>query len=402
MTRIRLALGVLAVAAVVITPAFAVAAAGAVASRDVPLTQQPRLAIRTLQQVSMVTPSLGYGLFEASGAGFCEVVVGKTSNAGRTFTSQVVVEHWRCGNGAYGGSSLTSDPFGDVFVWGHGLWVSHNDGSTWTAVPHVGHVLGVSSLDGSLWLVAAVCPSSRTHPCPLRVETSNDHGRSWVEPRAQPLGAEGDTNSPPAIGTSPLVRASAAVAYVVSATAVGAQSKMWVTTNGGASWLREVIRCAGRGPSVVMAADPRGALFVVCGFEGSAGFQSKSVSRSTDRGATWHLYGRCNPGSGQPYDRNARVLCSGYLGQVVAPQPGSVFETGCRSPVYVSRDGGARWATVRPLMGNAAGGCVADVDFVNETDGVVLGAANTGQAPPEIWKTTDGGRHWATYLTTVR
>jgi hypothetical protein len=402
MTRIRLAFSALAVAAVGIVPSCAMAAAGTVASRDSLLAQQPKLAIRTIQQVSMVTPSFGYGLFESSGAGVCEVVVGKTSNAGRTFNSQVVVERWRCGNGAYGGSELTSDRFGDVFVWGHGLWVSNNDGSTWTAVPHVGHVLDVSSLDGSLWLVTALCPSSRTYLCPMRVEASSDHGRSWVEPRAQPVGAEGDTNSPPAIGTSPLVRASAAVAYVVSATPVGAQSKMWMTTNGGASWLREVIRCAGRGPSVVLATDPRGAIFAVCGFQGSAGFQSKSVSSSTNRGATWHLYGRCDPESGQPYDRNAKVLCSGYLGQVVAPQAGSVFETGCRSPVYVSRDGGARWATVHPLMGNSAGGCVAQVDFVNETDGIVLGAANTGLAPPEIWKTTDGGRYWTAYLTTVR
>jgi hypothetical protein len=348
----------------------------------------------------MVTPSSGYGLFDVSVTGACEVVVGKTSNGARTFGSQVVVEHWNCGSGYYGGSSISADDFGDVFVWGHGLWISNDRGATWAAVPHVGHVLSVSSVDGSLWLVSAVCPSPRATLCPLRVETSSDRGRSWVEPIAQPLGAMGQSYPAPANGTSPLVRVSTDVSYVVSddVNFSARGEPMWETTDGGASWHERLVRCAGRVQSVVLAAAPSGSLVAVCGYEGSAGFQSKSVSTSVNRGSTWHVYGRCGPSDLKPYDRNAVVLCSGYLGEVVAPAPQSVFETGCRSSVNVSRDWGARWATVRPVMGNT-GFCNAEIDFVNPTDGIVLAATST--RPLAIWQTFNGGRTWKMYFPAV-
>lgn len=370
----------------------------AVASDAADRAQRPNLSIQTLKQISMVTPSIGYGLFSASGAGACSVVVGKTTNGGRTFGSQVVVEHWHCGSN-YGGSSISSDSFGDVFVWGHGLWVSNDDAARWIAVPHVGHVLSVSSVGGSLWLVSAACPTSQATLCPLRVEMSSNLGRSWFEPTTQPFGAKGYSNPVPAYGTSPLVRASADVAYVVSSLPYSSKSDpMWVTTDGGASWSKRFVRCAGQGGGAVLAAAPNGALAAVCGYEGSAGFQSKSVSTSADQGMTWHVYGRCGPPGLKPYDRNAAVLCNGYLGQVVAPAPQSVFETGCRSSVNVSRDGGAHWATVHPIMGNT-GFCNAEIDFVNQVDGTVLAATST--RPLAIWQTFNGGRSWKMYLPTV-
>lgn len=373
------------------------------------LNLRPNLGTQTLQQISMVTPNYGYGLFTASGDGRCEVVVGKTNNAGRTFGSQVVVERWDCGSGYVGAEAISTAGLFDVFVWGRGLWASHDGGATWTAVPHIGHVLDVATAraafgppqpDTALWLVSAVCATPKATVCPLRIERSTDQGWTWTEPKAQPYGAQSETYVAPALGTSPLVRVSTDVSYVVSTGATPSPTKgerMWVTTDGGTSWHQRFIHCVDNPQSVVLAADPNGLLIAVCGYGPSAGYQGKSVSISTNEGSSWHVYGACGP---PPHiNRNLLPICQGYLGEVVAPVPGTVFETGCRSNVNVSRDGGVRWATIRPLIGNVAG-CIAQIDFVNQVDGFVLGAlSTTGQTA--IWVTSDRGRKWTIHLPTV-
>lgn len=384
---------------------------GAAQSGGSQLAQRPSLSIEMLQQLSMVTPTYGYGLFTASSAGRCEVVVATTTNAGRTFGSAVTVERWSCASGSMGPQAISTDGSQDVFVWGRGLWASHDGGATWTAVPHLGHVLDVATAEApfgpppppntELWLVSAVCATPKATVCPLRVETSADHGWTWTEPEAQPNGAQAESYAAPALGTGPLVRVSTEVSYVISTAPWPTATKgerMWVTVDGGASWHEKFIHCVSSPQSVVLAADPLGSLIAVCGYGPSAGYQGKSVSTSTNEGNSWHVYGACGP---PPHiNRNLLAICQGYLGEVVAPAPGTVFETGCRSNVNVSRDGGVRWATIRPIIGNVAG-CTAQVDFVNESDGFVLGAANTAGAAPAIWVTSDGGHKWTMELPAV-
>lgn len=385
---------------------FTLAVGGAASSARAHLGRRPNLAISTLQQISMVTSTYGYGLFTASGGGTCEVVVGTTTNAGRTFGTQVLVERWSCGSGYVGTEAMSTDGSSDVFIWGHGLWASHDGGSTWTAVPHVGHVLDVAMAPSpsgprpgtELLLVSAVCATPKAVTCPLRVETSTDEGWTWTERKAQPYGARGETYAAPALGASPLVRVSTNVSYVVSTGPTLAKGeRMWATTDGAMSWHERFIHCVGSPQSVVLAADPSGSLVAVCGYVPSAGYQGKSVSTSTNGGKSWHVYGSCGPPP--RINRKLLAICEGYLGEVVAPALGTFFETGCRSNVNVSRDGGVRWTTIRPIIGNVAG-CIAQIDFVSQSSGFVLGALNTtGQTA--IWVTSDGGQKWIEQLPKV-
>jgi len=92
--------------------------------------------------------------------------------------------------------------------------------------------------------------------------------------------------------------------------------------------------------------------------------------------------------------RRAGPLDFGYLAQIAAVSPRTVFLVGGRSSLLVTTDGGSHWRTVRPPLGDTSGG-TSQVIFVNRRDGFALGDDFRNGEAPTIWRTTDGGRRWS-------
>ena len=84
----------------------------------------------------------------------------------------------------------------------------------------------------------------------------------------------------------------------------------------------------------------------------------------------------------------------GYLGGSTMSAGGTIFLSGARMDVYISRDRGRSWHE-SPSLRNAAG--LADAGFflvaatVTDKAGV---AFEKGVGKPQVWLTVDGGRRW--------
>ena len=89
---------------------------------------------------------------------------------------------------------------------------------------------------------------------------------------------------------------------------------------------RSTTHCARSSWTAALAAAPGGWLFLGCGAESGAGQQVKVAYLSADGGRTWHKV--ASPPSG------------GYLGSASMNPAGTIFLSGERMNIYVSRDGG--------------------------------------------------------------
>jgi photosystem II stability/assembly factor-like uncharacterized protein len=199
-------------------------------------------------------------------------------------------------------------------------------------------------------------------------------------------------------GQSWLDRTSVPTAYLMSS-ATGKpgsnddHAPIWLTTDGGATWSEHSVPCHMAAMSASLSVAPDGTLFVVCAGDPSAGFQPKSVVRSTDGGARWTVEMSCDIDVPRPGPGCSSYVNGGYLGVIDAVSPSTVFLCGGRSSLLVSRDDGARWAPVRPLIGDTSGGS-GPVIFFNQHDGVTMANNPRSQDELTIWSTSDGGVSW--------
>jgi photosystem II stability/assembly factor-like uncharacterized protein len=141
--------------------------------------------------------------------------------------------------------------------------------------------------------------------------------------------------------------------------------------------------------SAVLTAAPDGTLFAVCAGEPSVGFQAKTTARSADGGRSWAVRAPCGgkPCQGSPLD-------FGYLGAADAVSGSTVYLAGARSPLLVTRDGGARWHVVRQVNAGTDAG-TSQVIFFSRADGVVLGQDSSDDEMPTLWRTADAGARWS-------
>ena len=351
-----------------------------------------------LTSVAFTGPDHGYGLFTAQHGDRCRAAAGATSDGGRRFTRPVAVATWSCG-GSAPAAALAAGNRGDVFWFGPALFTSQDGGRAWHRARPGGLVLDLAAAGRSAWALVARCrgDNQRTVQCPVRLIVSADGGRTWRAARHQPPGATVPVYQGEPEGSADLVRTRSASYVLTGPAPMGrpAGARIWVTR--GAAWSRHRVRCGFQGLSAALAVAPGGTIFVACASEPSAGAQAKSLAWSADGGRTWTVRRPCRTGAGL----GCPPLSLGYLGQIAAPAGRTVFLTGARSSLLVTRDGGRAWHQVRPLIGDTGGG-TDQVTFFGRAgrasragrDGLVFGYDARHGERPAIWHTTDGGVRW--------
>jgi photosystem II stability/assembly factor-like uncharacterized protein len=354
-------------------------------------------ALPALEAIAFSDRDHGVGLFVAGTTQRCVASSGSTADGGAHFGTLAVLADWRCaGNPTV--SQIATDGRGDVFAYGPGLIVSHDDTVTWAPANAFGSVLAVQAAGTSVWMVTRDCRGvgAADRSCPVRVLESADGGRHWKPTRSQPAGAAVTRGSvgAPAFGQTWLLRTSRSSGYVLSSAVMGATSAtLSFTSDGGSTWSRRPLPCGTRALSTVLAAAPDGTLVAVCAGEPSAGFQAKWLAISQDGGRRWSQRGPCNADPGGPACARS-PLSQGYLGEAVATSAQTVYVIGDRSGLVITRDSGGHWRNLGATVGDV-NGTPAQVAFFGPRDGTVLGRENTAQAPIAIWHTIDGGHIWS-------
>ena len=356
------------------------------------------MALPELQAIAFTDRDHGVGLFVADASSGCVASSGSTADGGAHFGTLAVLADWRCA-GDPTVSQIATDGHGDVFAYGPGLIVSHDDALTWAPANAFGSVLAVQAAGTSVWMATRDCRGvgGGARSCPLRVLESADGGRNWKPTPSQPAGAavtRAEVGVPDALGQTWLLRTGRSSGYVLSrAVAGGSRATLAFTSDGGSTWSRRSLSCGTRALSTVLAAAPDGTLVAVCAGEPGVGFQAKSLAISDDGGRHWSQRGPCGAGP-------AAVACTrsplsqGYLGEAVATSKRTVYVIGDRSGLVITRDGGGHWRNLGATVGDV-NGMPAQVAFFGPRDGTVLGRENTAQAPIAIWHTTDGGSRWS-------
>jgi photosystem II stability/assembly factor-like uncharacterized protein len=312
----------------------------------------------TLVAVAMRTPAAGYGLFVEQGSHGCTVRVGPTSDGGAHFGALTIVGLDAC---TIPGAAF--DASGDGFVYGSALFVSHDGGRHWR--PQPGDSVALATRGRTVWSVQRACVSS--DGCALQVISSDDGGRRWSAP----------STAVAAAGPASVVLAGARSGYLLTG------DHLYQSTDGGRTLRRRGLGCTGA--TAALAVAPGGALVAACGGQPGAGREAKAVSVSLDGARTWSTHYPC----GQALICRS-AISDGYLGSVAATSARTFFLIGPRSPLLVTRDGGASWTAAAVGDGE---GVPAETQFFDARHGVVLGrAATTGAI--QIWHTANGGRSW--------
>ncbi len=356
-------------------------------------------ATQNLTAMAFLNPATGYGVFQGQGSGGCRDLVGRTSDGGSIFTGLVPVTAWNCGSGAPV-RALAFDDHGDGFLYGPGLFVTHDGGRSWASGAQPDAVLAVEALGSSVWMLLSGCPSSHPGtfgPCHLRLLESTDGGRTWPTSPPLPTSAIFLGSLPDgAQGQTWMVRVGQSSAYVLSTPVASGpgpdEDPFWFTSDNGASWSTREVPCSVGALSVVLSAAPDGTLLAVCATEPSAGNQPKSTVRSTNGGLTWTTESSCPPAASTA-ENCGGALNKGYLGEIDATSSEQAFLVGDRSSLLVTDNGGIEWQEVEPPVGGTDAG-TDQVIFFNGSDGVVLGQNGNNDEAWTIWHTSDDGVRW--------
>ena len=169
------------------------------------------------------------------------------------------------------------------------------------------------------------------------------------------------------------------VQFVSRTRGIWVNSRVYLTTDGGAHWRRVTFPGAWGGGSVVDFATP--SVVYVAGTQGSDG-TGRSVARSGNGGRTWRTQ------LSQPRARGASPSA------LSAPTATTAYIWS--HGLWATRNGGASWARVatdRAFKLNAWW----QLDFPKADIGWLLRYDNRA-----LYKTRDGGRHWAPQMASVR
>jgi photosystem II stability/assembly factor-like uncharacterized protein len=299
--------------------------------------------------------------------------IAATADSGRTW--RVAGSPLPTGSGeSWTNLTFTSPMAG--FVYGNDVASTTDGGTTWTvarltAPSSNASIVGVQAVGSSVWaLVACLGQGAGDEPpCRDHLAVSADAGRSWSTLATGPM-LLGDTGT--------LSRVNARLAYV-HATSPDQEDGpgIAITEDGGSTWSYRKDPCTG-GIGEVLIGRTHSDVWMFCAGSPSAGQQLKQIFRSSDQARHWsavvnHL---------SPADSGA-FPGSGYLNDMEVVSATTAWVALYRGGVWVSRDGGHRWAEA-PIRGTEL---LADqISFTDPTHG-------WAREDGVLWRTTDG-RHW--------
>ncbi len=361
---------------------------------------------RRLTSIWFSTPTDGYGAVirsttsATSNSATCTDFIGRTTDGGHHFSDFSTIRTWNCTN-VEDATTLIFDGVGDGFFYGPNLYETHNNGATWTHVATPGQIVTIAPAGRSVWMIKAMCtPKDLAGDllCPLRMLQSLDGGRTWPVTRILPGHSyvRADSINPSALGQTLLARLGAQRAmYSIEPFIAGSirsgRIPTWVTSDAGRSWIRHDIVCAIPAMTDMLAVTPSGTVIAACAGEASAGSQEKSVVRSTNEGLTWTTMSQCPP----RLSSCRGPLIIGYLGALAAPSDSLVVESGLRSGLNVSHDGGHSWSSTYGTTWNNGDG-VTSLQFFNSQRGVGMASSSN-----LIVDTVDGATRWTTFRAGV-
>jgi hypothetical protein len=263
----------------------------------------------------------------------------------------------------------------DGWAFGPSVWRTTDGGATWRRVRVPGPVADLAAAGGRVLAVVGGC--GRAGHCAYRGYAAAAGPDNW---RPVPGTALSGT-----AGLSVQLAVAGSAGYLLAVpNGQGKPVLLAGPLTGSARWRPLPEPCAAAFSGALAAAG--GLLFLGCGSEPGAGNQFKTAYLSRDRGRTWHQV------ASPPF--------GGYLGGAIMSQDGTIFLSGERMDVYISRSRGGSWR-VSPGLASAAG--LAGAGFpllattLSGTFGVVI---EQGVATGQVWLTGDDGSHWTS--VTVR
>jgi hypothetical protein len=273
------------------------------------------------------------------------------------------------GGDAVGSILFTSSR--DGWAFGPGLWQTRDGGATGPRVSIPGGpVLAMAAGDGRVLAATGRCTASG-QDCWFGVYTSRTGSTTWRPVAAATARGAG----------SPALFVSGHTGYLaINVPLHGRTVLLAGPVTGSARWRPLRNNPCMRPSSMAVAAAAGGRLFIGCGSEPGAGQQMKTAYLSGDYGRTWRRV--ANPPSG------------GYIGSASMTRGGTIFLSGGRMDIYVSRNRGRSWQ-VSQSLNSAASQAGAGFDLLAVATGNTTGyATQRGVYRQQLWLTGDGGRRW--------
>jgi photosystem II stability/assembly factor-like uncharacterized protein len=276
--------------------------------------------------------------------------------------------HWRISGAAFPvAGTFTTLLFTDAsmgYVFGPaGLVVTRDGGAHWTQAPLTGEVERVIPAYGDTWATLTTCGGAPGEPlsCPVGLWVSTDQGRTWsATPTAPPL-EEGSG------GGAVLARIDSEEAYLLTWGAP--DSGLVVTSDGGRSWRRVADPCDGDWSVEDMAALENGFIWLICGAQTTGLGQPKSVYRSLDGGSAWQLVASTGfaPGSLLP---TGKIPLAGDVSQLATVSPSQAWVGLGGVGLIETLDGGRTWSVV-PGVDASPSATQVGVTFIPSASGPI-------------------------------
>jgi hypothetical protein len=348
----------------------------------------PRLADEFLQELSWVSPAVGWALATQPCGTWACARLASTSNGGRSWRA-LPDPPVTCRSGMLEHSNLAcvselsfaSQTVG--YLYGPSLLMATDGGATWRPVRGL-RVESLTVVGDDVWRVAyrhTGCPG----PCSPVVQEAKVGSRIWRTVLAKLV-------TPGRSGSSQIVASGSTLLlalYGSQAGPVSAQATVYRSTNRGVTWQLQADPCSGKGPGGrhveedlnELTAAPGGFFAGVCSPHQGAGI---FVVTSTDAGRSWKESGSLSFAQKYP------ALIAAASPKTLAISTGAEGGSGAfTARLLLSTDTGHHWRTVATDPQQLTQeGAPAWLGFQTPSTGRWLSDPHT------IWMTADGGTNW--------